>query len=662
MKEIFKNKKLLIGITSLLIIIVISSFSYAYYIFTATQEDAHIGSTKCFKLSFTESNDITLQDAYPLTDEEANNLTPYTFTIENICDLASSYYVTIEDLSDSTMDLNGIKYQLDNNTPQVLGNIVSNQNKVLTGAKSSRTLASGILLKNESITYNLKLWIDINSTKEQTAGKILNSKVVIVSNWNKNPYWNLTLSDELNGNSEIQVVKGRSIGDLQSPTKENYEFLGWYDSNDNEITSSSILNSDTTIYARWLKLIWTITYDKNGGNSISKDSEEINRGDRILSMPTGTRNSDNEHNYALEGWYTDASGGNKIDENSDINSDMTLYAHWTPSTRYYRITYDSNGGNTPSKTSDSVTYNGSITSLATCTKSQSNTYTYTLKGWYDATSGGNQITTSTKFTSNKTIYAQWTPTYRNYTITYDGNGGTPARSSDSKHYNDSVTLPSASRSSSSNYSYSFNGWYTSSSGGTKIGNAGDSYTVTSSTTLYARWSSSTRYYTITYNGNGGTAGRSSDSSKTYNTTVTLPTATKAADGSYTYTFDGWYTSSSGGTKKGNAGDSYTITSSTTLYAHWKSTAKSCTITKYGTSNSIWKAVYSCVGGSGTMTQCYYGSTLCNGGTRPAPSAIYGCTQKGAILGTPYSDCNSSLNSAAHDQGGGLDKTISCSCS
>ena len=45
------------------------------------------------------------------------------------------------------------------------------------------------------------------------------------------------------------------------------------------------------------------------------------------------------------------------------------------------------------------------------------------------------------------------------------------------------------------------GWYTEASGGTKVGNGGDSYTPSNSTTLYAHWESVT--YSVTYNSNGG---------------------------------------------------------------------------------------------------------------------------------------------------------------
>jgi uncharacterized repeat protein (TIGR02543 family) len=111
-----------------------------------------------------------------------------------------------------------------------------------------------------------------------------------------------------------------------------------------------------------------------------------------------------------------------------------------------------------------------------------------------------------------------------------------------------------------------NGWYTSSSGGTKTGDAGDFYRPSSSITLYAQWTQgSGTTYTVTFDANGG--------SSVFPLTVDagdffmLPFTTRSG-----YTLNGWYTSSSGGTKAGNAGASYTPSSSVTLYAQWTQTA------------------------------------------------------------------------------------------
>ena len=79
-----------------------------------------------------------------------------------------------------------------------------------------------------------------------------------------------------------------------------------------------------------------------------------------------------------------------------------------------------------------------------------------------------------------------------FTITFDGNGGTPSGGSMTTTDQKLPSLPSASRSGS----YSFDGWYTEKSGGTKI----TTDTVFSAnTTVYAHW---------TYTGGGGGSGYS----------------------------------------------------------------------------------------------------------------------------------------------------------
>ncbi len=64
-----------------------------------------------------------------------------------------------------------------------------------------------------------------------------------------------------------------------------------------------------------------------------------------------------------------------------------------------------------------------------------------------------------------------------------------------------VTLPTPTKTG-----YTFKGWYTSASGGTKVGDGGSSYIPTSNITLYARWDAN--YYSFDLNGylDGGSSG------------------------------------------------------------------------------------------------------------------------------------------------------------
>jgi uncharacterized repeat protein (TIGR02543 family) len=78
-----------------------------------------------------------------------------------------------------------------------------------------------------------------------------------------------------------------------------------------------------------------------------------------------------------------------------------------------------------------------------------------------------------------------------YTVTFYGNGGS-SPSSQTVDAGSSVMLPFTTRSG-----YTLNGWYTASSGGTKVGEAGNSYSPSDSVTLHAQWTQSG-------NGDGGT--------------------------------------------------------------------------------------------------------------------------------------------------------------
>ncbi|MBP3509352.1 S-layer homology domain-containing protein [Oscillibacter sp.] len=80
----------------------------------------------------------------------------------------------------------------------------------------------------------------------------------------------------------------------------------------------------------------------------------------------------------------------------------------------YTVTFDPNGG-TVSPTSASVSAGGTLSSLPTPTHSGS----YSFVGWYTAPTGGTQVTTSSVFNSNTTIYAQWTYTGGSYTPSID---------------------------------------------------------------------------------------------------------------------------------------------------------------------------------------------------------------------------------------------------
>ncbi|MBR2742689.1 MAG: InlB B-repeat-containing protein [Clostridia bacterium] len=149
------------------------------------------------------------------------------------------------------------------------------------------------------------------------------------------------------------------------------------------------------------------------------------------------------------------------------------------------------------------------------------------------------------------------------TITWNANGGNASSASTTKLYCDKIgTLPTATRSG-----YSFDGWYTAASGGTKITT---STLVTGAATYYAHWTSVS--YTVKYNQNvdNGKIMDIADQTKTKDQDLKLSTVVPARNG---YTFAGWATSA-GGSVTYKPGDTYKNNADVTLYAVWTKNAKS----------------------------------------------------------------------------------------
>ena len=150
------------------------------------------------------------------------------------------------------------------------------------------------------------------------------------------------------------------------------------------------------------------------------------------------------------------------------------------------------------------------------------------------------------------------PTPTEYTVTFDGNDGTPSVGSMTTTKQKLTSLPDASRSE-----HSFDGWYTEKSGGTKI----TTDTVFSAnTTVYAHWTHTgdnnppVNYYTLRFETGGGSD--IPDVRETYNTRIDL---TKYVPTRHGYTFVGWYSEQSLVNK---VSDIY-LTGDRTVYAGWR---------------------------------------------------------------------------------------------
>ena len=222
------------------------------------------------------------------------------------------------------------------------------------------------------------------------------------------------------------------------------------------------------------------------------------------------------------------------------------------------VTFDANGGNIDSgQTSKEVETNEKYGSLPVASK-----IGHSFEGWQTETNGGSIVTENTVVTNENdhTLYAKWDPI--TYTLTLNANGGSVSPTSIAVKYDKEYgTLPTPTRTG-----YTFNGWYTSLTGGTQV--TSGTKMGAGNTTIYARWTPISSV--VTLNANGGSVSPSTMTVQYDSTYGTIPTPTRTG-----YTFNGWYTAASGGTQI-SSNTVVTQTSNHTLYAQW--TANRYTVT------------------------------------------------------------------------------------
>ena len=185
MNEFGKRKTILIIIASLIVIVFFLGVSYALWVANFSQTNENLVSASCFQIEFREdTQSISLQNTFPITDEDGKKLTPYTFTITNTCEAYASYQVNLEVLNTSTLThYEYVKVALEDDISLLSDN--DTIKTTLDNASTSFKLTTGYLDHNESVTYNLRLWIDENVTLESEG--ILNttfaSKITVTASY-----------------------------------------------------------------------------------------------------------------------------------------------------------------------------------------------------------------------------------------------------------------------------------------------------------------------------------------------------------------------------------------------------------------------------------------------------------------------------------------------
>ncbi|PKK98389.1 MAG: hypothetical protein CVV57_07765 [Tenericutes bacterium HGW-Tenericutes-2] len=343
--------------------------------------------------------------------------------------------------------------------------------------------------------------------------------------------------------SSQTVVSGAKATLPTAPTKAGFTFVGWY--KEAALTTAWVFATDTvsantTLYAKWEAVLYTVTFETGGGSAVAALTN-VASGATITAPTAPTKD-----HYTFDGWYKEAELTNSFVFATDtVNANITLYAKWTPI--HFTVTFESNGGSAVAALTN-VMSGTAITAPTAPTKEH-----YTFDGWYKEVG----LTTPWNFTtdtvtSNSTLYAKWTAV--TFTVSFESNGGSAVASMPSVMSGTTIAAPTAP----TRENYTFDGWYKEVGLTTPWNFTTD--TVTSNTTLYAKWMAVT--YTVTFDSDGGTA-IDPLTNVMHGATIALPTE-PTKDG---YTFEGWYKE----VEFTNLWvfETDVVTSNTTLFAKWE---------------------------------------------------------------------------------------------
>ncbi len=343
------------------------------------------------------------------------------------------------------------------------------------------------------------------------------------------------------------------------PSRTGYTFAGWYlDLADETYSSGAQFSwdyaSDGDFVAQWNPIEYTVSYDVNGGTSITVDN--IYKKAVFGSTYAITPEVPSRTGYIFTGWklnddqiYTP---GSQVFWQTASNS--TFVAQWEKA--QYTVTFDPVVSDaTVDPQTKQVKFDSQYGTLTTATRTG-----YTASWYSNPNYTDSSLVTATsivKIPDNHTLYAKWTA--NNYEIYYNLDGGAVTGTNPLSYTIESkaITLLNPAKTG-----YNFLGW-----SGTDISSSSYSSSVTipagsiGDRSYTAHWSISG--YQINYNLDGGL--NDSRNPATYNVTdrVIIYPATKSG-----YTFLGW-SGSNGSTPQGTFTIPEGTTGNKTYDANWK---------------------------------------------------------------------------------------------
>lgn len=153
--------------------------------------------------------------------------------------------------------------------------------------------------------------------------------VTLYAQWKAAQYqitYNLNGGKNNKKNPKTYKITSKTIK-LSNPSKKGYVFKGWYCDKKCTKKVTAIKKGSTgkvTLYAKWAKEKYTITYKLNGGKNNKKNPKTYTITSKMIKLAAPTRKG-----YVFKGWYRDKKCTRKVTSiKKGSTGKITLYAKW----------------------------------------------------------------------------------------------------------------------------------------------------------------------------------------------------------------------------------------------------------------------------------------------------------------------------------------------
>lgn len=258
MEYIISKRHYILALAIMFVVVSLSDTTYSLFLKEDSTKDFTY-NTGTLDLQFVEDEQISLQNALPIIDSEGMKNEPYTLTIKNTGTLP--YLFDLKMLSgteENTIDTKYIKYQV-------------NEEKQNTLYQTNNVIATNVILyPNEEKTFNIKIWLDINTPNAQL-GKVFVAKLATTG---QSVYRTMDTSGAnrpnlIDGMIPVYYDEGSQTwkkADKSNSTEANY----WYNYDNKEWANAIILkNSEKQIF------------DITRKNNLKLDEARTNNGNYI---------------------------------------------------------------------------------------------------------------------------------------------------------------------------------------------------------------------------------------------------------------------------------------------------------------------------------------------------------------------------------------------